>query len=109
MKDRICTSCGHVGKPIKQDLESFFVDAFVFGMVGSFALMTGLMPVMIIPAAWTLYHIAKFKTTKCPECHSLDMVSLDSSKGREALKNKENPISVWTPANDEAMSAKKVA
>jgi predicted RNA-binding Zn-ribbon protein involved in translation (DUF1610 family) len=95
MKDRICTSCGYEGKPIKQCLESFFVDAFIWGSVGSFALVTGLLPLLVVPAAWTLYHLAKFKTTKCPECGSLDMVSKKSRKGHEALDRKANPATVW--------------
>ena len=101
MKDRVCTSCGFVGKPVKQCIESFFVDAFIWGTVGSFALMTGLMPVLLIPGAWTLYHLVKFKTTKCPECGDLEMVSMDSRKGREALDPNANNIKVWT-SSDEA-------
>lgn len=96
MKDRICTSCGHVGKPKKQCIESFFVDAFVWGTVGSFAFATGFLPVLVIPVAWTLYHLAKFGTTKCPACGDLEMVSMDSRKGRAAIKRNENPVQVWT-------------
>jgi hypothetical protein len=105
MKDRVCTSCGYVGKPIKQCVESFLVDAFVWGIVGSFALMTGIMPVLVIPAAWTLYHLAKFGTTKCPHCNSLDMVSMDSRKGRAALNHDKEQVRVWT-RGDEAPSVK---
>lgn len=95
MKDRICTSCGFEGKPIKQCYESFFVDAFIWGTVGSFAVVTGLLPLLAVPAAWTLYHLLKFKTTKCPECGDLEMVSKESHKGREALDRKANPVHVW--------------
>ena len=100
MKDRVCTSCGHVGKPTKQCLESFLVDAFVWGIVGSFALGTGIMPVLAIPAAWTLYHIVKFATTKCPECGSLDMVSQDSRKGRAFLNPDKEQVRVWTRGDE---------
>lgn len=96
MKDRVCTSCKHVGQPINQCFESFFVDLFMWGIVGSFALMTGLMPVLAIPAAWTLYHLLKFGTTKCPSCGNLDMVSKTSSKGRAALNgDDDNGVSIW--------------
>ena len=101
MKHRVCTSCGFVGKPVKQCIESFFVDAFIWGTVGSFALMTGLIPVLLIPAAWTLYHLAKFGTTKCPACGDLEMVSMESRKGREALDPAANKVTVWT-SSDEA-------
>lgn len=95
MKDRICTSCGFEGQPIKQCLASFFVDAFIWGTVGGFAMVTGLLPILAIPAAWTLYHLAKFKTTKCPTCGDLEMVSKDSRKGLAALHQKEHPVQVW--------------
>ena len=104
MKDHICTYCGHVGKPVPQSYESFFVDAFIWGVIGSFTLMTGIMPLLIIPAGWTVYHILKFNTTKCPECLSLDMVPLNSRKGLETQEQKKNPIKVWRA--DEAQSGK---
>lgn len=101
MKERVCTSCGHVGKPVKQCLESFFVDAFIWGIVGSFALMTGLMPVLAIPALWTLYHLVKFGTTKCPNCGELEMVSMNSRKGRAKLNHEDDgKVRVWV--RDEA-------
>lgn len=95
MKDRVCTSCGFEGKPIKQCYASFLVDAFIWGTVGGFAMVTGLLPALAIPAAWTLYHLAKFKTTKCPQCGDLEMVSKNSHKGRAALYRKANPVQVW--------------
>lgn len=93
MKDRICTSCGFEGKPVKQCFESFLVDAFVWGIVGSGVLVTGLWPALVIPVAWTLYHLAKFKTTKCPKCGELEMVSKNSRKGRAALN--KAAVQVW--------------
>jgi predicted RNA-binding Zn-ribbon protein involved in translation (DUF1610 family) len=100
MKHRVCTSCGFVGKPINQCFGSFLVDAFIWATVGSFALMTGLIPVLLIPAAWTLYHLAKFGTTKCPECGNLDMVSMESRKGREALNPSKITTTVWTRGDE---------
>lgn len=98
MKDRVCTSCGFEGKPTKQCLGSFLVDAFIWGTVGSLALMTGLLPILLIPAAWTIYHLAKFNTTKCPSCGDLEMVSKTSRKGREAL-NQTDKVKVWTSSD----------
>jgi len=107
MKDRVCTSCGFEGKPVKQCIESFFVDAFIWATVGSFALMTGLIPVLLIPAAWTLYHLAKFGTTKCPACGDLEMVSMKSRKGRQALNPSTRATTVWT-RNDEVTAEANV-
>lgn len=95
MKDRVCTSCGFEGKPINQCMGSFLVDAFVWGIVGGGVMVTGLLPALVIPVAWTLYHLAKFKTTKCPKCGDLEMVSKTSRKGRTALNKNANPIQVW--------------
>lgn len=108
MKNRVCSSCGFVGKPVNQSIESFFVDAFIWGTVGSFALMTGLIPVLLIPASWTLYHLAKFGNTECPKCGELEMVSMESRKGREALNPNKQPVTVWT-SNDEAEVYKDAA
>lgn len=84
MKMKVCSSCGYMGKAVNQCFESFLVDLFVWLIVGSVALMTGLLPLLVIPAAWTVYHIVRFKT-KCPECGNLDMVSVNSSKGKNVL------------------------
>jgi ribosomal protein L32 len=100
MKNRVCKACGHVGKPTKQCLGSFLVDAFIWGTVGSLALMSGLLPLLLVPVAWTLYHLAKFGTTKCPECGELEMVSMDSRKGREVL-DPHRKVKVWH-SSDEA-------
>ena len=81
---KICSSCGYQGKPINQCIESFLLDLFVWLIVGSVTLMTGLFPLLVIPAAWTVYHIFNFRT-KCPECGNLDMVSLKSEKGKNML------------------------
>lgn len=105
MKEYVCVSCGFEGKPINQSFESFFVDAFIWGIVGSFALMTGLMPILVIPAAWTLYHIAKFSATKCPQCKNLEMVSKTSRKGRDKLDPEKNKVTVWVN-NDVARDVK---
>jgi hypothetical protein len=94
MKNRVCTSCGTVGEPVKQCLESFFVDAFIWATVGSIALMAGLIPVLLVPVAWTLYHLAKFGTTKCPECGDLERVSLSSQKGTETLSPSTSIVTV---------------
>ena len=87
MKHRICTSCGYVGEPISQCAASFLVDALFWLIIVSVTFFTGLLPLLLLPAAWTIFHIAKFRTTKCPECENLDMVSLESAKGKNALKH----------------------
>ena len=104
MKDRICTSCGHIGQPINQCLGSFLVDVLMWGTIGGAALATGILPLLAVPLLWTIYHLAKFSTTKCPACGDLEMVALDSRKGRETLTRKD-AVQVWKPAQMEIKKA----
>lgn len=104
MKDRVCASCGHVGKPVRQCWGSFLVDALVWGTVGSAAVITGLLTLFVIPVAWSIYHILRFNTTKCPECGDLEMVAMDSRKGKETL-DRQNRITIWKPDHVEIKKA----
>lgn len=92
MKQRVCTNCGYVGEPIAQCASSFFVDAFIWLTSMSVTLFTGFLPLLLIPLAWTTYHIVKYRTVKCPKCENLDMVSKNSAKGKEALQHFQSPI-----------------
>lgn len=87
MKHKICTNCGHVGKPVPQGKDSFFVDIFAWAMFLSLSAMSQQWYLMAIPLAWTIYHIAKFNTVKCPECGNLDMVRISSRKGRQTMEH----------------------
>ena len=104
MKERVCASCGHTGKPVSQCWGSFLVDVLLWGAVGSAAIITGILALFVIPAVWTVYHVLNFNTTKCPECGDLEMVALDSRKGQEALDRK-NRIRVWKPEQTDIQKA----
>jgi hypothetical protein len=99
MKDRVCTYCGYVGKPTTQGLGSFFVDAFIWLVVSSVVLMSGILPLLIIPVGWTIYHIVKYGTTTCPKCENLDMVSLNSTKGKAVLQHEKGMPAPWSDDN----------
>lgn len=86
MKDRICTSCYYVGQPTTQGLESFFMDALIWLCFTSFAILSAFIPLIIVPIVWTTFHIAVYNKTTCPKCGKLNMVSLNSRKGRKAQK-----------------------
>ncbi len=100
MKDRICTSCFHVGKPTKQGPGSFFVDALIWLSFISFSVLSSIFILMIIPIAWTAYHIYLYDKTTCPECGRLNMVSLTSRKGREALQGPKWVVSYKASEED---------
>lgn len=87
MKHRVCTNCGYQGEPIPQCATSFFVDAFIWLTVLSVTLFTGFLPLLLIPISWSVFHIVKYRTVKCPECGNLDMVSKNSNKGKNALNH----------------------
>lgn len=97
MKDRVCTSCEHIGKPVNQDLSSFLVDILAWGTFGSGALVSGMLGWLAIPLLWTVYHLAHFRTVQCPECGDLEMVSMKSRKGRKVLSG-DDGVTVWKPA-----------
>ncbi len=101
MKDRVCTSCYYVGTPTTQGVESFFMDALIWLCFGSFALLSTFIPIMIVPIVWTIYHLLVYKKTTCPTCGRLDMVSLTSRKGREALKG-PNWVITYSAADEAA-------
>ena len=94
-KDRVCTSCGYIGKAEPQSWGSFIVDVFIWLMFGSLTLFSGLLFVLFIPLAWTIYHIAKFNTTQCPKCGNLDMVSFKSAKGKAVLEHRHGFPAPW--------------
>ena len=93
MKYKICTECGFIGKPIPQAKSSFAVDAVIWLYFGFLAGMSQLLPLLLIPVAWTLYHLIRFNSVKCPDCESLEMVSMHSHNGRQALQN-PHPVEV---------------
>ncbi|HGX93674.1 MAG TPA: hypothetical protein ENK35_10210 [Candidatus Tenderia sp.] len=97
MKDRVCTSCYHVGKPIKQGAGSFFVDAMIWMTFISLSILSAIFVLMIIPVAWTLYHLWVYDKTTCPKCERIAMVSLNSRKGREALNGPKWVVSYKAP------------
>jgi hypothetical protein len=101
VKDRICTACYYVGKPTTQGKESFFVDALIWLCFGSFTILSAMIPLIIIPIAWTTFHLAVYNKTTCPKCGKLNMVSLNSRKGRDALKGPKFVIS-YTATEEEA-------
>ncbi len=86
MKDRVCTSCYHVGQPITQGIGSFTVDALIWMTFISMSIFSSIFPLMIIPILWTTYHIAIYRKSTCPKCGRINMVSKTSAKGRRALQ-----------------------
>lgn len=96
--EKVCASCGHIGKPVPQALSSFTVDALLWLYFAFLAGMSQLLPLLLVPLIWTGYHIIRFNTVKCPVCESLDMVSKNSRRGKVALAD-PNPVHVLYKAH----------
>lgn len=97
MKDRICTHCYHVGQPIVQGMGSFAVDMLIWMMFFSLSMMSSIFPLMLIPVAWTVYHIAIYRKSTCPKCERINMVSLTSRKGKRALRGPTVKVTYYDP------------
>ena len=95
MKDKVCKSCGYIGKPTSQGLGSFFVDGMLWLVFSSFTLFSAFFPLMLIPLGWTIFHIITYKTITCPKCEDLDMISMNSTRGKKILDNKAGRIKPW--------------
>ena len=95
MKERVCGYCGYIGKPTTQGMSSFLVDLLIWMIFGSMTALLGLLPLLLFPLSWTIYHIAKYKTTTCPKCENLEMVSMDSKRGQEILHGGRGCPHTW--------------
>ena len=93
MKNKVCTECGYIGEPIPQLKSSFAVDAVIWLYFGFLAGMSQFLLLLLVPAVWTIYHLIRFNTVKCPDCESLEMVSMHSHAGKAILEN-PHPVSI---------------
>gem|GEM_PF-1730843 len=85
MTTKICQHCGHIGEPTTQGVGSFFVDAMIWMVCTSLTLFSAFLPIMLIPLAWTVFHIMTYKSITCPKCENFEMVKLHSRKGKAAM------------------------
>ncbi|ALP51844.1 hypothetical protein Tel_01085 [Candidatus Tenderia electrophaga] len=99
MKDRICTHCYYVGQPTTQGMGSFAVDALMWLIFFSLSMFSSIFPLMLIPLAWTSYHILIYNKSTCPKCGRLNMVRLESRKGKRALQGPSVKVS-YSAAED---------
>jgi hypothetical protein len=79
---KVCTECGYVGQPKPHGLGSFVVDMFLWMFFSGMFLITSLLPLLVFPLVWTIYHLLTYSTVNCPKCENYAMVKLHSGKGR---------------------------
>ena len=104
MNHKVCTSCGYTGRAKNYYPSSLMIDALLTLMALVIGLWTNLLPIVIIPALWTAYHMYKYRGIKCPKCEQLDMMPLRSPEGRLVLSQGAGQPRVWTDADDIAYS-----
>lgn len=73
MTNKICTSCGYIGKPVHDEYSSLLLDVFAWG--GSFVLaaITGIIFLAAIGPAFSIWHIVTFRSHRCPKCGNWEM------------------------------------
>ena len=96
MNMKICKGCGYIGMPIKDEISSFSVDIFVWLLVFSVSVITGIIPLIVLAPIYSLYHLFNFRSKKCPECKNLEMVGLFSRQGQKILKPHKGGIQPWS-------------
>lgn len=101
MKDKLCTYCGHIGKPTSQGAGSFAVDGVIWIIGLSLSIFTGIFAFLVIPLGWSIYHIALYKTTTCPKCGNIAMVGLNSKKAEQYRKDTSQVKTVYQAENRE--------
>ena len=102
MNTKVCRECGYVGKPIHDDFSSFALDGFVWITTFAITVITGIIPLIVLAPAFSIYHLLTFKTKKCPKCKNLEMVRLHSHSGREVLEPHEGGVQAWSDKRQKA-------
>ena len=102
MKTKVCKSCGYMGKPVHDDYSSFVLDLFAWTLWFAIAAITGIFPLAILGPAFSIYHLAIFRTKKCPKCKNLEMVSVNSVDGKHIIEPHEGEPHAWTDKTSHA-------
>lgn len=77
-KEMICANCGFKGVPKKVTKGSIFIELILWLF-------------MIVPGVlYTLWRLTS-KHKACPKCLAMNMVPLDTPKGKKLLEDAENP------------------
>jgi len=73
MRDKECSSCGYIGRPAHDEYMSLVIDVgmWVIGFV--IAVITGIIYFVVLGPLVTLWHIATFRSHRCPRCGNWDM------------------------------------
>ena len=84
MKDKECSSCGYIGHPEHDEYASLVIDVgmWIIGFV--IAGITGIIYLVVLGPLVTLWHIATFRSHRCPKCGNWDMHRVQGHKHTQA-------------------------
>ena len=102
---KLCTNCGHEGKPIRQNTGALAILFFTLAVTTAWSLASQLYWITLpFSAISTVLFMYWFFTTKCPECRNIAMVGKNSLAARRYRKNPHTPTSnvVYSRRNPEA-------
>ena len=102
---KICTNCGHEGKPERQSSGALAILFFTLAITTTWSLASQLFWIVLpFSAISTVLFMYWFFTTKCPKCHNVAMTSKYSIAARNYLKNPSTPTSnvVYSTRDPEA-------
>lgn len=73
MTDKICSDCGFIGRPVHDEYSSLILDVAIWS--GSFiiAAITGIIYLIAIGPAFSIWHMFSFRSHRCPKCGNWEM------------------------------------
>ncbi|MDH5257594.1 MAG: hypothetical protein OEX07_06285 [Gammaproteobacteria bacterium] len=91
---KICTNCGHEGKPIRQESGAFGLLLFTLAVTTAWSLASQLFWITLpISFVSTILFIYWYFTTTCPKCKNVSMVSNFSLAAKKYRKRPHTPDS----------------
>jgi hypothetical protein len=73
MKEKVCESCGYVGKPAHDEYSSLILDALAWMISFVLASITGIIPLVVLGPMFSVWHFVTFRSHRCPKCGNWDM------------------------------------
>jgi len=83
MRKKVCGSCGFIGRPVHDEYSSLVMDAFVWTASLVIAFITGIIYLAILGPLFSVWHMATFRSHRCPKCGNWEMHRIHESKSRQ--------------------------
>lgn len=73
MKNKVCSSCGYIGHPVHDEYSSLILDASVWVVSFVFAVITGIIYLVVLGPIFSVWHLVTFRSHRCPKCGNWEM------------------------------------